>query len=119
MKVVEKEAGKRLIGPAGFNEICVDNGSIYSDVVPSGIHTGINYMRAIAMGAAAAIESSNDNLTYQVKGIRHLSDLNLQVPEAVREHIEGQQKKIGVAGAVFVAIESRPVTGKSNEASRK
>jgi O-phosphoseryl-tRNA synthetase len=119
VKVVEKEAGKRLIGPAGFNEICVANGSIYSDVVPSGIHTGINYMRAIAMGAAAAIESSNDNLTYQVKGIRHLSDLNLQVPEAVREHIEGQQKKIGVSGAVFVAIESRPVTGKSNEASRK
>ena len=105
VKVVEKEAGKRLIGPAGFNELCVANSSIYSDVVPSGIHAGINYMRAIAMGAAAAIESSNDNLTYQVKGIRHLSDLNLQIPEAVREHIEGQQKKIGVAGAVFVAIE--------------
>jgi len=119
VKVVEKEAGKRLIGPAGFNEICVANGSIYSDVVPSGIHAGINYMRAIAMGAAAAIESSNDNLTYQVKGIRHLSDLNLQIPEAVREHIEGQQKKIGVAGAVFVTIESRHVRRKSSEASRK
>ncbi len=107
VKVVETEAGKRLIGPAGFNEICVANGNIYSDVVLSGIHTGINYMRAIAMGAAAAIESSNDNLTYQVKGIRHLSDLNLQIPEAVRQHIEGQQKKIGVGGAVFVAIESK------------
>jgi len=105
VKVVETEAGKRLIGPAGFNEICVANGSIYSDVVPSGIHAGINYMRAIAMGAAAAIERSNNNLTYQVKGIRHLSDLNLQIPEAVREHTEGQQKKIGVAGAVFVTIE--------------
>ncbi|MGB6874165.1 MAG: O-phosphoserine--tRNA ligase [Dehalococcoidia bacterium] len=119
VKVVEKEAGKRLIGPAGFNEICVANGTIYSDTVPSGIHTGINYMHAIAMGAAAAIESSNDNLTYQVKGIRHLSDLNLQIPEAVRQHIEGQQKKIGVAGAVFVTIESRPVRKKSSEASRK
>jgi O-phosphoseryl-tRNA synthetase len=105
VKVVETEAGKRLIGPAGFNEICVANGAIYSDVAPSGIHTGINYMHAIAMGAAAAIESSNDNLTYQVKGIRHLSDLNLQIPEAVRQHIEGQNKKIGVGGAVFVAIE--------------
>jgi len=119
VKVVEKEAGKRLIGPAGFNEICIANGSIYSDVVPSGIHTGVNYMHAIAMGAAAAIESSNDNLTYQVKGIRHLSDLNLQIPEAVREHIEGQQNKIGVAGAVFVTIESRPVRGKGSEASGK
>jgi O-phosphoseryl-tRNA synthetase len=107
VKVVETEAGKRLIGPAGFNEICVANGTIYSDVVPSGIHTGINYMRAIAIGAAAAIENSNDNLTYQVKGIRHLSDLNLQIPEAVRQHIEGQRKKIGVGGAVFVAIESK------------
>jgi O-phosphoseryl-tRNA synthetase len=105
VKVIETEAGKRLIGPAGFNEICVANGTIYSDIVPSGIHTGINYMHAIAMGAAAAIESSHDNLTYQVKGIRHLSDLNLQIPEAVRQHIEGQQKKIGVGGAVFVAIE--------------
>jgi O-phosphoseryl-tRNA synthetase len=105
VKIVEKEAGKRLIGPAGFNEICVADGTIYSDIVPSGIHTGINYMRAIAMGAAAAIENSTDNLTYQVKGVRHLSDLNLEIPEAVRQHIEGQQKKIKVGGAVFVAIE--------------
>jgi len=107
VKVVEKEAGKRLVGPAGFNEICVANGSIYSDVVPSGIHTGINYMHAIAMGAAAAIESSNDDLTYQVKTIKHLSDLNLQIPEAVRQHIEGQQKKIAVAGAVFMTIKAK------------
>ncbi|MEA1871905.1 MAG: O-phosphoserine--tRNA ligase [Chloroflexota bacterium] len=119
VKVVETEAGKRLIGPAGFNEICVANGNIYSDVVPSGVHTGINYMHAIAMGAAAAIESSNYNLTYQVKGIRHLSDLNLQIPEAARENIEGQQKKIGVAGAVFVTIESRHVRRQSSESSRK
>jgi O-phosphoseryl-tRNA synthetase len=105
VKVVETETGKRLIGPAGFNEICVANGTIYSDIMPSGIHTGINYMRAIAMGAAAAIESSHDNLTYQVKGIKHLSDLNLEIPEAVRQYIEGQRKKIGVGGAVFVAIE--------------
>ena len=119
VKIVEKEAGKRLIGPAGFNEICVANGTIYSDIMPSGVHTGINYMHAIAMGATAAIESSHNTLTYQVKGIRHLSDLNLQIPETVRQHIEGQQKKIRVGGAVFVTIESRPVTGKSNEASRK
>ena len=107
VKVFEKETGKRLIGPAGFNEICVADGAIYSDVVPSGVCTGINYMRAIAMGAAAAIENTSDGLTYQVKGVRHLSDLNLEIPEAVREHIEGQRKKIGVGGAVFVAIEAK------------
>jgi O-phosphoseryl-tRNA synthetase len=111
VRVVEREAGKRLIGPAGFNEICVAGGSIYSDVASSGIHTGINYMRAIAMGAAAAIEGSNDRLTYQVKGTKHLSDLNLQIPRVVREHIEGQQKKIKVGGAVFVTIEAQPIRG--------
>lgn len=107
VRVVEQEAGKKLIGPAGFNEICVANGTIYSNVVPSGVYTGINYMRAIALGAAAAIESpeATGNFAYQVKGIRHLSDLNLQIPQAVRQHIEGQQKKIEVGGAVFVTIE--------------
>ena len=152
VKVVEKEAGKRLIGPAGFNEICVADGAIYSDIVKSGIYTGINYMRAIAMGAAASIESIcskaaklrqsrkrgreegknlNDSfftakpylqrscITYQVKTIKHLSDLNLQIPEAIRQYIEGQQKKIGVGGAVFVTIESQPAIGKHDEASRK
>jgi O-phosphoseryl-tRNA synthetase len=107
VKVLEKEAGKKLIGPAGFNEVCVANGAIYSDVVPSGVCTGINYMRAIAMGAAAAIEKNKDDVTYQVKGIRHLSDLNLEIPESVREHIEGQRKKIGIGGAVFVSIEAK------------
>jgi len=107
VRVFEKEAGKRLIGPAGFNEICVVDGSIYSDVVPSGTYTGINYMRAIAMGAAAAMENGSDNVTYQVKSINHLSDLNLEIPEAVRQHIEGQNKRIGVRGAVFVAIEAK------------
>ena len=107
VKVFEKETGKRLVGPAGFNEICVADGAIYSDVVASGVCTGINYVRAIAMGAAAAIENTGDNLTYEVKGIKHLSDLNLEIPEAVRQHIEGQRKKIGVRGAVFVAIEAR------------
>ncbi len=118
VKIIERETGKRLIGPAGFNEICVADGSIYSDITPSGVYTGINYMRAIAMGAAASIESSNDNLAYQVKTIKHFSDLNLQIPEAIRQYIEGQQRKIGVGGAVFVTIESQPLIERHDEASR-
>lgn len=109
VRVFEKEAGKRLIGPAGFNEICVLDGAIYSDVVPSGVYTGISYMRAIAMGAAAAIENSDGNLVYEVKGVKHLSDLNLEIPEAVRQHIEGQRKKIKVGGPVFVAVAARRI----------
>jgi O-phosphoseryl-tRNA synthetase len=106
VKVTEKEAGKKLIGPAGFNEICVANGTICSVIVPLGIYTGVNYMRAIAMGAAALIENSSDSLSYQVKTVKHISDINLQIPLSIRQYIEGQQKKIGVGGAVFVTIKS-------------
>ncbi|MBE9514126.1 MAG: O-phosphoserine--tRNA ligase [Chloroflexi bacterium] len=119
VKVAETEAGKRLIGPAGFNEICVSGGSIYSDVAPSGVHTGMNYMRGIATGAAALIEGSHEESLYQVKTIKHLSDLNLQLPAAIRQHIEGQQKRIGVGGAVFVTINSRPLRGKEHEAGNQ
>ena len=109
VRIIEREAGKRLIGPAAFNEICVADGAIYSDISPSGVYTGINYMHAIAMGAAAAIESGDDNLTYKVKAIKDLSDLNLQIPVTFREYIEGQQKRIGVGGAIFVTIETQRV----------
>jgi O-phosphoseryl-tRNA synthetase len=119
VRIVEREAGKRLIGPAGFNEICVGDATIYSDIVPSGVHTGINYMHAIALGAAAAIEGSSGDLVYQVKGVRHLSDLNLEIPEAVRQHIEKQHKKIGVRGAVFVTVEARPAGGTSGQTSQE
>lgn len=113
VKVVETEEGKRLIGPAGFNEICVADGTIYSDIVPSGEYSGVNYMCAIAMGVAALIENSREDLTYQVKAIKHLSDLNLQIPTPIREYIEKQQKKIGVSGAVFITVEAHFKGGKS------
>lgn len=109
VKLVEREEGKKLLGPAGFNEICVGDGTIYSDLEPSGVYTDINYMRGIAMAAAAMAEDATEPGQLQVKMIRHLSDLNLELPDAVRQHIERQQKKIGVGGAVFVTVEVRPV----------
>ena len=108
--LVENEDGKKLIGPAGFNEICVGDGTIYSDIEPSGVYTNINYMRAIAMAAAAMTEDATEPTQFQVKMIRHLSDLNIDIPDAVREHIERQQKKIGVGGAVFLTVAIQPVT---------
>jgi len=108
VRLVEREAGKKLIGPAGFNEICVADGTIYSDLQPSGTYTGKNYMRGVAMAAAALAENATEPVQLQVKMVRHLSDLNLELPDAVRRHIERQQKKIGVGGAVFVTVEIEP-----------
>ncbi len=115
VKLVEREHGKKLIGPAGFNEICVGEGTIYSDIQPSGTYTGLNYMSAIAMAAAAMAEDAAESRDFQVKMIRHLSDLNLELPDAVRSHIERQQKKIRVGGGVFVTVEIRPIMATGEE----
>ncbi len=102
--IIEKEEGKRLIGPAGFNEICIKDGEISSPLNQSEIHIGMNYMHAIAMGAAASIEQCQDGLNYQVKIAKHLSDINLQIPSAIREYLEGRHRKISVGGPIFVNI---------------
>ncbi|MFW6150004.1 MAG: O-phosphoserine--tRNA ligase [Chloroflexota bacterium] len=114
VKIVEEEPGQKLIGPAGFNEVCVSDGSIYGDVRPSGVHTGVNYMRALAMGVAGMVEDLDEGeaITYQVKVARHLSDVNLDIPDVVRRHIERQQKRIAVKGAVFLTVKARRL-GKS------
>jgi len=109
VKLVEHETGKKLIGPAGFNEICVAEGTIYSDLEPSGVYTGFSYMRAVSLAAAALAESATEPRQYQVKMVRHLSDLNLELPDAVRQHIERQQKKIKVGGGMFVTVDILPV----------
>ncbi len=109
VKLVEREEGKKLVGPAGFNELCVGDGTIYSDLHPSETYTGLNYMKAISMAAAALAEDATEPRELQVKMIRHLSDLNLELPDAVRQHIERQQKKIRIGGGVFVTVEIHPV----------
>jgi O-phosphoseryl-tRNA(Cys) synthetase len=63
----------------------------------------------VSLAAAAMAEDATESKELQVKMIRHLSDLNLELPDAVRQHIERHQKKIGVGGGMFVAIEIRPV----------
>ena len=110
VRLVEKEEGKKLVGPAGFNELCVADGTIYSALEPEGEYTGISYMRGIAMAAAALVEEATEPVEYQVKMIRHLSDLNLELPDAVRQHIERHQKKIGIGGAVFLTVVIEPVS---------
>jgi O-phosphoseryl-tRNA synthetase len=103
--VVEDEKAKKLIGPAGFNEICVKDGMIYSSLSPSPVYTGFNYMKAISLGVASRIEDARENFTYQVKMVRSLHDINLEIPTIVREYIEGKQKEFKIGGPVFVKIE--------------
>lgn len=106
VRIVEEEEGKRLIGPAGFNEICVKDGMIYSDTSASGTYTGMSYMQTIAVAAAARAEKMIEGMAYQVKMARSLSDINLEVPTLIREYIEGRHLEFKIGGPVFVRIEA-------------
>jgi O-phosphoseryl-tRNA synthetase len=110
IRIVEKEKNKKLIGPAGFNRITVANGMINSGISPAGALSDFNFMQALSMRAAAIIERSaevNTSETFQVKMAKALSDVNLRLPSAIRQCVEGRQKEIRVRGPVFLTIKYR------------
>ena len=45
------------------------------------------------MGAAAKIEKGEGETEMTVKVVKHLSDINLQLPEAVRQDINAHRKR--------------------------
>ncbi len=109
VRLVETEDGKRLVGPAGFNRIGVKNGRIVAAANPGGVKAGLDVMQALSLRAAAMIETAPpaaDSVLFQVKIVKNLSDVNLRLPAAVREHIEGSKKQITVSGPVFLTVEA-------------
>ncbi len=109
VRLVEEEAGKRLVGPAGFNRIGVKNGTIVAGANPGGVNARLDFMQALSMRAAAMIEAApaaSDSVLFQVKMVKNLSDVNLRLPTAIREYIEGSKKRIHVSGPVFLTVEA-------------
>jgi len=106
VELVETEEGKKLIGPAGMNFVCVREGNIYPDITASGIYSGKTYISGIANEAAYEIERGNLPLTHKVKVVRSLTDINLRIPQDVRNYMEGQKKRFGIKGYTFVEIQA-------------
>ncbi len=110
VRLVEKEHGKRLVGPAGFNRIGVSKGRIVSGTAPAGVVSPTDFMRAISLRAAAVIERAPQGTepgVFHVKMVKSLSDVNLRLPTGIREYLEGRKKKIRVSGPVFLTVEYR------------
>jgi len=107
VRILEKEKGKKLVGPAGCNRIGVDDGVINGGLTPLGVSADFCILHAIAMRAGAIIEKADKDVVYQVKIVRALSDINLKIPLDVREYLEGNRKELKIAGPVFTTIESR------------
>lgn len=107
----ENETGVKLLGPAAFNEIWVNDGRILglkSNQVKSkdAIYTGIRYIDGIAALVARKIEeiSDEDELQFRIKMVRRPSDININIDKSIRYFINSNNKKIDIRGPVFVGI---------------
>ena len=114
VKIIETEKGKNLIGPAGFNKISVKDKNIIGSsnfvktssdkLEKQGLDTEFDYMKAIAAKIAYEIENKKNIFTYQVKIVRSLNDINLNIPKPIKNYLKAEHKKIDIRGPVFVTI---------------
>jgi O-phosphoseryl-tRNA synthetase len=121
VRVIEPEAGTKLIGPAGFNEIYVYDGNIVGvpprgwqrdkflqRVRKRGVSTRIRYMDAFAELAAHEIEQAvrggKRRVKVRVPIVKLLSDINLALEEPASRYITNKKKKIDVRGPVFTTV---------------
>jgi O-phosphoseryl-tRNA synthetase len=117
----ETDVGKKLLGPASFNEIYVLDGNIlgvpreknaFPSIVPEarekGVSIGISYLKAVASLAAAkieeAVQSGQGKINLRVRMAKHPSNINIKIAESSRKYITGRNKKIEVTGPVFIGV---------------
>lgn len=108
VKIREKEKGKKLLGPAAFNTIYVENGNIIGDIKIHNVSTGISYIEAIANLAASEFEravlAGKKEAEVKVKIVRSAGDVNVKISDSVRKFIMDRKKKIDIRGPVFISI---------------
>jgi len=125
VSVYEPDAGTKLIGPAAFNVIYVNNGNILGippkglEHVPlvletreKGISTGIRYLDAVAALAAAKIEEMAQKmepkeLSLRVKMAKLPSDVNVEVEEPALRYVTSKKKVVDIRGPVFVGVKAK------------
>lgn len=112
VKLVEREKGVKLIGPAGFNVIAAHEGNITSSLPgdQEGPSEKLSYIRCLADYCAAGIEDdcrsgSVGTRTIRVGMVRGASDIFLEIPLAIRRYVESANKRIDIRGPMFTAVE--------------
>ncbi|KXA94802.1 hypothetical protein AKJ39_01195 [candidate division MSBL1 archaeon SCGC-AAA259J03] len=121
VELFEPEENTKLIGPAAFNQIYVNEGNIIG--VPSegweddeflqkarkkGTPTGITYIKAFANLAALKIEEmvrkGKKKEKIRKKIIESLNNVNLEIERPARRYITNHNKKIDVRGPMFITV---------------
>lgn len=120
VEIFEHEEGKKLVGPAGFNELYIYQGDLLGidpewkearEVMERGVCVGLNYMRAFAMLAARRIEEACErgekSVEVEVKTVRHPSDINIRLKEPLQYHITSNRKRVDIRGPVFTSVRAQ------------
>ncbi|MGZ7069256.1 MAG: O-phosphoserine--tRNA ligase [Methanobacterium sp.] len=123
VRVLEPEKGTKLLGPAAWNEVYINQGNIIGvplksigdekaiEALEKGISTEIRYMDGIAADATYKIEemvvSGKDDITVRVPISRSLSDINLMLDEVALRYITSENKAIDLRGPVFCTINAK------------
>jgi O-phosphoseryl-tRNA synthetase len=108
VKIVEHEEGKRLVGPAAFNEVYIKEGNILSQLEGGEEKALYSYLEGISNRMAARVEDAvatgRTEDTFRVRAVKSLGDINLQLPRKVKEYMTGEHKKTMVKGPVFLTV---------------
>lgn len=122
VRLVERESGTKLLGPAALNDIYVYDGSIYGVpkkperldkklgvIKDDGTPAGFSYLDAVMNLFAAKIEAliseDKDGGFFQIKMAKTPADVNIVVGEVARRFINSRNKGISIKGPVFTALE--------------
>lgn len=120
VKLKEPEKGTKLLGPAAWNKVYINQGDIIGvpendvkdenalNATLNGISTEISYMDSICADAAYKIEemvvSGKEEVTIRVPISRSISDINLRLEDVALNYITSKNKTIDVRGPVFCTI---------------
>ena len=114
IEIFEDEPGKKLVGPAAFNQISVNEKNIISTPPKNDSEkpkNSLEYIHTCSLYLAAQIEESIEEKipsnTFRIKHVKSLRDVNLQMPSGINEYITGHHGKIKIRGPVFLSVRYR------------
>ncbi len=115
VKIVKNEENKKLLGPAALNPIVVKDSNIIGAMpskIPEGaLKTPHSYMLGMANKAAYEIEQAiakgEKEILVEAKMIRSLTEVNMEIDDAVRRYLRSNKKTINVIGPMFVWISAK------------
>jgi len=115
--IVERESGKKLLGPAALNEVYVCEGGIYGipgdvnkfdnkieKIHDGGLNTKKTFLEAAANLFAYKIENETKQ-KMQVGMVKRPADINIEIDKTLRRYITSHNKKMSIKGPVFISIE--------------